>query len=134
MSERRVGADLLEHCEELIGAEMTFPFGPQTAVFKVSGKVFALFGGPEPAHDPRTVSLKCDPDLAAALVREHPAIAPGYHLNKRHWITLDLCADLPDGLAGDLLVDSYDLVVDGLAQGRRPLGRQRRAGGRVPRT
>ncbi|HEX2810210.1 MAG TPA: MmcQ/YjbR family DNA-binding protein [Kineosporiaceae bacterium] len=73
------------------------------------------------------MSLKCDPDFAAALVREHPAITPGYHLNKRHWITLDLGGDLPDELAEDLLVDSYDLVVDGLPKSRRPLARDRRA-------
>jgi predicted DNA-binding protein (MmcQ/YjbR family) len=124
---RTTGARLLARCDQLIGAELTFPFGPQPAVFKVGGKVFALFGGPDPAQEPAVVSLKCDPEFAAALVREHPAIIPGYHLNKRHWITVDLLAELPAGLAEDLLIDSYDLVVDGLPKARRPLGRERRA-------
>jgi len=123
---RAVGVQLLARCEELIGTELTFPFGPQPAVFKVGGKVFALFSGPGPEQEPTQVSLKCDPEFAAALVSEHPAIIPGYHLNKRHWITVDLLAELPAGLAEDLLVDSYDLVVDGLPKARRPLGRERR--------
>jgi predicted DNA-binding protein (MmcQ/YjbR family) len=68
------------------------------------------------------MSVKCDPELARALVAEHSAITPGYHLNKRHWISITLAADLPPGLAEDLLVDSYDLVVDSLPRARRPLG------------
>ncbi len=125
--EGRTGALLLEHCSRLIGAELTFPFGPDLAVFKVGGRIFALFAGAEPAVDPDRVSVKCDPEYAAALRREHAAITPGYHLNKRHWITVEVGAQLPVGLVPDLLVDSYDLVVDGLPPARRPLGRQRRA-------
>jgi len=120
------GRRLLDRCDELIGAELTFPFGPDPAVFKVGAKMFALFSGGQPELDPDRVSLKCDPDFAAALVREHPSITPGYHLNKRHWITVDLTVDLPGDLVEDLLVDSYDLVVDALPRSRRPLGRDRR--------
>jgi predicted DNA-binding protein (MmcQ/YjbR family) len=133
-----VGALLLDQCEQLPGAELGFPFGPQPAVFKVGGKIFAFFTGPDGAMAPRTaadgdlsmrpdrMSVKCDPDFAAALVREHAAITPGYHLNKRHWVSVDLTAGpstgLPDGLAEELLVDSYDLVVHALARARRPVG------------
>ena len=64
-----------------------FPFGLETSVFKVGGKMFALT-----ALDarPLTVSLKCEPSLAEALRAEHSAVRPGYHLNKRHWITVTL--------------------------------------------
>jgi predicted DNA-binding protein (MmcQ/YjbR family) len=121
--ERSAGARLLGRCEQLVGAQLTFPFGPRPAVFKVAGKVFVLFGGPHPEAEPVQVSLKCDPEPAAALVRTYPAITPGYHLNKRHWITVDLTVDLPVGLVEDLLIDSYDLVLDGVARGRRPFAR-----------
>ena len=69
-----------------------FPFGPETSVFKVGGKIFA-----PSALDarPLTVSLKCEPSLAEALRAEHSAIRPGYHLNKRHWITVTLDDSLP---------------------------------------
>lgn len=123
MAAKRITArQLLERCEELVGVELTFPFGPAPAVYKVGGRMFALFSAEDPTAGPDRVSLKCDPQYAEALVREHPAIIPGYHLNKRHWITVDLAGDLPSGLVEDLLVDSYDLVVDSLPMARRPLG------------
>lgn len=119
---RSLGDRLLNRCEELPGAALTFPFGAEPAVFKVGGRIFALFSGAEGHGEPKRVSLKCEPDYAAALVRDHPGITPGYHLNKRHWITIDLTARLPRGTVEELLVDSYDLVVDGLPRSRRPAG------------
>jgi predicted DNA-binding protein (MmcQ/YjbR family) len=53
----------------------------------------------------------------------YPAIAPGYHLNKRHWNTITLDGSLPDQMVADLLGDSYDLVVAPLPKARRPPGR-----------
>jgi predicted DNA-binding protein (MmcQ/YjbR family) len=69
---------------------------------------------------PLQLSLKCEPDLAAQLRAAHPAIAPGYHLNKRHWNTITLDGSLPDQMVADLLGDSYDLVVAALPRARRP--------------
>jgi predicted DNA-binding protein (MmcQ/YjbR family) len=68
---------------------------------------------------PLTVSLKCEPSLAEALRAEHPAVRPGYHLNKRHWITVTLDDSLPDELVLGLLEDSYELVVGGLPKRER---------------
>jgi predicted DNA-binding protein (MmcQ/YjbR family) len=75
------------------------------------------------AARPLTVSLKCEPSLAEALRAEHSAVRPGYHLNKRHWITLD--DSLPDGLVFGLLEDSYELVVSGLPKRERDFVRSR---------
>jgi len=72
---------------------------------------------------PLTVSLKCEPSLADALRAEHPAVRPGYHLNKRHWITVTLDDSLPDELVLGLLEDSYELVVDRLPSHERDLVR-----------
>jgi predicted DNA-binding protein (MmcQ/YjbR family) len=72
---------------------------------------------------PLTVSLKCEPPLAEALRAEHSAVRPGYHLNKRHWITVTLDDSLPDALVLGLLEDSYELVVDGLPKRERDLVR-----------
>jgi predicted DNA-binding protein (MmcQ/YjbR family) len=106
-------------CEELLGAELTFPFGPHPAVFKVSGRMFALL---DLDAEPTFVSLKCDPEYAAVLVAEHSGIRPGWHLNKRHWISVDFDADLPDGLLEELVLDSYHLVLEKVPRSRRPLG------------
>jgi predicted DNA-binding protein (MmcQ/YjbR family) len=70
---------------------------------------------------PLTVSLKCEPSLAEALRADHSAVRPGYHLNKRHWITVTLDDSLPDELVFGLLEDSYELVVDGLPKRERDL-------------
>jgi predicted DNA-binding protein (MmcQ/YjbR family) len=98
------------------GVEETFPFGPHTSVFKVRGKMFALS---QLDAESLRVSLKCEPELAAALREAHRAVIPGYHLNKRHWNTVILDGSLPDETIRDMIEDSYDLVVSKLAQSER---------------
>jgi predicted DNA-binding protein (MmcQ/YjbR family) len=60
--------------------------------------------------EPLDISLKCDPGLAEALRGHYDAIVEGYHLNKRHWITVTLNADVADAMVLELIQDSYDLV------------------------
>jgi predicted DNA-binding protein (MmcQ/YjbR family) len=111
---------LRDHCLAFPGAAETFPFGPETSVFKVEGKMFALS---RLAGRPLSVSLKCEPALAEQLRQIHPAVLPGYHLNKRHWNTVMLDGSIPEQLIKDMVEDSYDLVVSGLpASRRRALG------------
>lgn len=116
-------ADTLKStCLGLTGAVETFPFNPDTSVFKVGGKVFALSAL---AADPLSVSLKCDPELAVRLRARHPAITGGWHLNKRHWNTVLLDGSVPDTMVRDMIEDSYDLVVSSLTRDqRRALGQQ----------
>jgi predicted DNA-binding protein (MmcQ/YjbR family) len=103
--------ELREWCLGQAGAIEDFPFGPEHSVFKVAGKMFALSAL---ERTPLEVSVKCEPELAVALRDTHPAIRPGYHLNKRHWNTITLDGSLPDQLVRDLIEDSYDLVVSAL--------------------
>ncbi|MEX2161591.1 MAG: MmcQ/YjbR family DNA-binding protein [Anaerolineales bacterium] len=98
------------------GAEAGYPFGPGTLVFKAGGKMFALLG--EDLR-PWTINLKCDPDEALALRAAYPAIAPGYHMDKRHWNTLTLDGSLPDRLQRELIDQSYDLVVKSLPKAKQ---------------
>jgi predicted DNA-binding protein (MmcQ/YjbR family) len=107
-------------CLALAGAVETFPFNPETSVFKVGGKIFALSA--LDAH-PLSVSLKCEPELAERLREQHPAITGGWHLNKRHWNTVLLDGSMPDSMVRDMIEDSYDLVVASLTrEQRRALG------------
>jgi predicted DNA-binding protein (MmcQ/YjbR family) len=92
------------------------PFGDAVAVFKVAGKMFALVSL-DPA--PGSVSLKCDPDLAAGLRRRYAAITAGYHLNKRHWNTVTLDGSVPEDELFDLIDHSYELVVARLSRAER---------------
>jgi len=109
-------AALRRRCLALPGSEETFPFGPLTSVFKVSGKMFALS---QLGSDPLRVSLKCDPALARGLREAHAGILPGYHLNKRHWNTVVLDGSLPEAMVRDMIEDSYDLVVSKLPRSAR---------------
>jgi len=103
-------------CAAQPGAAEDDPFGDQVAVFKVAGKMFALVElGPAPG----SVSLKCDPDLAAGLRRRYPAITPGYHLSKRHWNTVALDGSVPEDELLDLIGHSWELVVARLPRAQR---------------
>jgi predicted DNA-binding protein (MmcQ/YjbR family) len=102
------------------GASEEFPFHPEWSVFKVGGKIFAL----TPFRDPLQVSVKCEPALGERLRATYAAIEPGYHLNKRHWLTITVDDDtVPDELIADLVEGSYELVVAGLPRAKqRALG------------
>jgi predicted DNA-binding protein (MmcQ/YjbR family) len=109
--------DVLEACAALPATTDERPFGPETAVAKVVGKVFAL----TPLEgDTESVTLKVSPPHGEALCRDHAWITPGYHMNKRHWVTVRLVAETDAQLVLDLIVNSYDLVVAGLPRARRP--------------
>jgi predicted DNA-binding protein (MmcQ/YjbR family) len=108
--------ELRDLCLSFAGAEETFPFGPETSVFKVAGKMFALSAL---GADSLRVSLKCEPPLAEALRAAHEAVIPGYHLNKRHWNTVIIDGSLPEQMVADMVEDSYDLVVSALSAARR---------------
>ncbi|MET0991853.1 MAG: MmcQ/YjbR family DNA-binding protein [Lacisediminihabitans sp.] len=102
--------ELRDFCLALPQATETFPFGDDLSVFKTSGngKIFALstLGG-----SPFTVSLKCDPEESVALRQQYPGITPGYHLNKKHWVTIALDdSGVPDDVVEQLLRDSHSLV------------------------
>lgn len=110
-------------CLGFPGAFEDYPFGPDTAVFKVraavpggarhEAKMFALS-----ALDPAdlAVSLKCEPALAEQLRAAHPEITGAWHLNKRHWNGVRLDGSLPDSMVRDMVEDSYDLVVASLSR------------------
>jgi predicted DNA-binding protein (MmcQ/YjbR family) len=99
--------DIISHILTKPGAEETTPFGPDTLVYKVGGKMFALT---TPGEFPARLNLKCDPERAMELRDEYEAIIPGYHMNKRHWNTLVLDGRLPSRLVRELIDHSYNLV------------------------
>jgi predicted DNA-binding protein (MmcQ/YjbR family) len=105
------------YCLAKAGATEEAPFGPDNIVFKVAGKMFALAALDEV---PSAVNLKCDPDLALELRDRYDQVRPGYHMNKRHWNTVELGGVIPDKEIRTMIDHSYDLVVAGLPKSRRP--------------
>ncbi len=60
---------------------------------------------------PARITLKCDPDYASYLIQQFEDIVPGYHMNKRHWITVSLTPTMSQDLIDDLISEAYDLIV-----------------------
>ncbi len=113
--------DLRAVCLSKPGAYEDFPFGPDTLVFKVAGKMFALCPAKSRVDDdPLSVNLKCEPELAELLREKYDAITPGYHMNKRHWNTVVLNGSVPEHKVLELIDFSYSLVVKGLKRSERP--------------
>jgi predicted DNA-binding protein (MmcQ/YjbR family) len=110
---------VIAECLAKPGATEDYPFGDEVAVFKVAGRMFALVPLVPLGPPPGNVSLKCDPELAAALRARYAAITPGYHLNKRHWNTVALDGSVPDDELLELIDHSYELVVARLTRAQR---------------
>jgi predicted DNA-binding protein (MmcQ/YjbR family) len=92
------------------------PFGETVLVFKVVGKMFALMSLDEV---PATVNLKCDPDLALELRDRYEQVRPGYHMNKKHWNTVEIEGGIPETELRKMIDHSYDLVVRSLPRASR---------------
>lgn len=103
--------ELREHCIGKKLAEESFPFGNDTLVFKVGGKVFILLSL---TASPIQFNAKCEPDRAVELREKYSAIQPGYHMNKAHWNTIVCDGSLPKKLILSLIDDSYALVAGSL--------------------
>lgn len=90
-------------------AAREYPFGEDVAVYKVSGKMFALI---TEGKDPLQLSLKCDPNLSEVLREKYDEVMPGYHLNKKHWNTIVVSGQVPWDEIQDLIRLSYRLVTE----------------------
>ncbi len=100
-----------EYCLSKPGATEDTPFGPEVLVFKVAGKMFALTSL---ERFPITANLKCDPDLALELRDRYEQVQPGYHMNKKHWNTVEIDSGIPDTELRKMIDHSYELVVNSL--------------------
>ncbi len=89
------------------GAEETLPFGPDTLVYKVGGKLFLLTG--LDSEDLR-FNVKCDPDKAIELREVFTCVQPGFHMNKKHWNTIVADGSVPDKQLKEWIDHSYELV------------------------
>ena len=102
-------------CLSKKGVTEEFPFDEDTLVYKVMGKIFAI-------SDIRlfsSINLKVDPEIGVELRERHTAVREGYHMNKKHWITVLLDHSIPDRLLLTWIDNSYDLVVAGLTKSQK---------------
>ena len=106
---------LREYCLDKPGVEEALPFGANTLVYKVRGKIFLITGLDE---EKLSFNVKCDPDLAIELREQYDCVQPGYHMNKKHWNTVELNDRIPGVEIRKMIDHSYDLVVARLRRKR----------------
>lgn len=109
---------LCAYLEGKVGARRDMPFGVDTLVFKVLHRMFALVAW---QAVPISISLKADPVDAVILCKQFDAIRPGYHLNKKHWITVTLDGSVPDAELMKMIDESYTLVVQRMTRADQAL-------------
>ncbi|MBK6264914.1 MmcQ/YjbR family DNA-binding protein [Marivirga sp. S37H4] len=100
------------YCMQKYGTTEEFPFGESTLVFKVLGKMFALVD----VDLFQSINLKCDPEKAIELRENYESVKPGYHMNKKHWNTIEMDGSIPDKEIQFWIDHSYELVVSKLPQ------------------
>src|SRR5437667_10712348 len=110
------GVDFREYCLAKPNATEGTPFGETVLVSKVAGKMFALMSLDEV---PATANLKCDPELALDLRDRYDQVQPGYHMNKKHWNTVEIDSGIPEVELRKMIDHSYHLVVQSLPRANR---------------
>lgn len=104
---------LRSYCLSQPAATEDQPFGEDTLVFRVGGKIFALLA--LDAFPPR-INLKCEPEKAMDWRERYEAVQPGYHMNKAHWNTVVCDGSVPVGEVREMVDDAYALVRASLPQ------------------
>ncbi len=108
----------LEYGQELAFSIQSQPFGPDCEVFKIFDKMFMLIG----AYSGKLlVTIKCKPEKSLEYQELYPSISAGYHMNKKHWISIASGDEITADLLHDLIKDSYDLVAGKLPVKERKL-------------
>jgi predicted DNA-binding protein (MmcQ/YjbR family) len=105
-----------EYCLTKTNATEGTPFGETVLVFKVAGKMFALMSLDEV---PVTANLKCEPELALELRDRYQQVRPGYHMNKKHWNTVEIEGGIREAELRKMIDHSYDLIVQSLPRASR---------------
>ncbi|MFD2520430.1 MmcQ/YjbR family DNA-binding protein [Emticicia soli] len=100
-----------EYCLTKKGVTEELPFGPDTLVFKVMGKVFALTGLDTERFK---ISLKNTPEKNEEIRAEYASVTGAYHMNKRHWNTVAVDGCVKDNILKEWISESYDIVVKNL--------------------
>jgi len=102
--------EIRTHCLQKPWVTEGFPFDEDTLVFKAGGKMFLLIS----LDKSNSISVKCDPELAAELRESYTEVQPGYHLSKKHWNTVDTSGSLTRSQLCEMIDHSYNLVIKSL--------------------
>lgn len=87
------------------------PYGPDCLAFEIGGKQFCLI---DLTGKWQFYNIKADPEYSIELRGRYNSIRPGFHMNKRHWISIDFIGDLPEYLHKELIAHAYQQTLKGL--------------------
>ena len=99
--------ELINYCKSKKGATVEFPFDDRHMSFKLISKFFAFI---DTKNERNVINLKCDPLIAVALREQYEGVKPGFHMNKKHWNTIDVNVDIPREKVYEMIDMSYSLI------------------------
>jgi predicted DNA-binding protein (MmcQ/YjbR family) len=102
--------ELRDYCLQKPFVEEGMPFGDDTLVFKVGGKIFLLTS----LDKSNRFNVKCDPERAIELREQYSEVIPGYHMNKANWNTVYMDGSLTRKQLLEMIDHSYNLIFDSL--------------------
>ncbi len=102
--------DYRNFCLKLPFTEETFPFDETALVYKVFGKMYALTS----IDTFNIITVKALPEDVYELCDRYADINPGYYMNKKHWISINVNGSVTDKMIKELITNSYKLVVASL--------------------
>lgn len=102
--------ELRDYCLQKPFAEEAMPFGEETLVFKVGGKLFLLTN----LNQGNRFNVKCNPERAIELRESYSEVQPGFHMNKVHWNTVYMDGALTRKQLHEMIDHSYELIVQSL--------------------
>lgn len=108
--------EIREYCLSLPHVTEDCPFGPDSVTYRIGGKIFCLL---ELSGAWQFYNLKCDPDYSIELRDKYDCIRPGFHMNKRHWISIDLNSPLPSQLECEIITHAYHQTAKGMTRNLR---------------
>lgn len=108
--------EIYDFCLNKKGVTEHFPFDEDTLVFKIGGKFFLLLSLSKWENGNKSINVKCEPVKAVELREIYNAVTPGFHMNKKHWNTINTEYDLPISHIFECISDSYNLVLNSLSK------------------
>jgi predicted DNA-binding protein (MmcQ/YjbR family) len=109
-------SDFIQEVLKLGPVTYDTPFDQNTLVFRVGGKIFLLTDITQWDINQPRINIKALPDNVEKYLSNYDFVYPGYHMNKKHWITVDINACNTPNVLYLWIENSYHLVYNSLSK------------------
>lgn len=101
--------EIRDFCLSFPQAEENSPWSnPKYAdliTFTIEGKWFCLLD-----PDKKFVDIKCSPQTIQEMLSHYNGAFPAWHMNKEHWLGINIESDIPDKKIKELITIGYNLI------------------------